>query len=139
MKQETKMYLGLGLLLFAAVFLVLFCAGCGGAETTPHQERVVWKGYADEQAVLLDSFNEVMACLKATFPGSVVRTDYPYVLVYPEPVECGDGKLHPGCTNFSIQLMEPALSVPWVIKHEMVHWITKELDEQSPYFTCEAL
>jgi len=112
--------------------LVLMGIGCGQDEFAVDisSTTIVWQGYVNEDAALLQIFEETMACLNIL---GVYRDGYPYIIIVNDPFLCG-GNVSIGCTVFDENTIyltktplvrDPTQYTSPIISHETVHWVTQ--------------
>ena len=129
--------------ILALCFVLL---GCGQHEVTMvpavpvsyGASSVVWEGYADQDAHLLEGFNWTMSCLENH--GYAVPAGYPYVVELDGYFACGQVDPAVGCTVLGWGRIYVSLKErDRAFTHELVHWATGIGDEghgAEPFLSC---
>lgn len=123
---------------FIPILLAITLLSCGREPSQPNpvdisMTEIVWKGTTDQDSYLLQTHNDVMACL---LKYGYSRPGYPKVIVVKDEFLCG-GELARGCaTESQIYVAEFYLYTWTVFSHETVHWTTKQWNEahSTEYF-----
>lgn len=114
------------------VLICLLLVGCGqDNKSAPpidiSMTEIVWQGYADKDAVLLQKYDETMACLAGL---NAFRSGYPYVIILKSQFNCTPWTDNYGCfdgaqTIYFAQNFYDGFYAHDVFKHELIHWATR--------------
>ncbi len=128
----------------SALLALFFSLGCGSENSDSNLiastvdisgVNIVWQGYANKDADLLERFNSCMACLKTLNPPSSYRVKinppYPYVIVVDGNFRCGIMADTAGCMDIyhTIYITSDIFHVGTIVgsdpfRHEIIHWGT---------------
>jgi|SRR6185369_2989114 len=135
--------------LICVCFILL--AGCGSSETTPTQipepvAQVATVQPTHPNLALVPLTSEIIqmvdntrTCVLKNYSGAV-RTDYPQQIVSVEGATFDQGGTEVwGCTDMTtIWIAKDRLALPndWVLRHEVIHWLTGIEDHPQIFTTC---